>query len=99
MSTKKYTAPALLAITGLLLAGCAPSVEEQQSGSTETETDNNNSSETTETEELKDPVQVAVITTLSGAFAPYGEAYEAGLLPVLTMPPTERWLSMVTQLR
>ena len=80
MSTKKYTAPALLAITGLLLAGCAPSVEEQQSGSTETETDNNNSSETTETEELKDPVQVAVITTLSGAFAPYGEAYEAGFV-------------------
>jgi len=64
----------------LLLAGCAPSVEEQQSGSTETETDNNNSSETTETEELKDPVQVAVITTLSGAFAPYGEAYEAGFV-------------------
>jgi ABC-type branched-chain amino acid transport systems, periplasmic component len=80
MSTKKYTAPALLAITGLLLAGCAPSVEEQQSGSTDTETDNNNSSETTETEELKDPVQVAVITTLSGAFAPYGEAYEAGFV-------------------
>ena len=81
MSTKKYTAPALLAITGLLLAGCAPSVEEQQSGSTDTDAENN-SSETTETteEELKDPVQVAVMTTLSGAFAPYGEAYEAGFV-------------------
>ena len=79
MSTKKYTAPALLAITGLLLAGCAPTVEEQQTGSGDTDADSN-SSENTETneEELKDPVSVAVITTLSSAFAPYGEAYQAG---------------------
>lgn len=80
MRTKKYTAPALLAISALLLAGCAPTVEEQQSGSTDTDTDNNTSETTEDTqEELKDPVSVAVITTLSGAFAPYGEAYKAGL--------------------
>jgi branched-chain amino acid transport system substrate-binding protein len=80
MRTKKYTAPALLAISALLLAGCAPTVEEQQTGSTDTDTDNNTSETTEDTqEELKDPVSVAVITTLSGAFAPYGEAYKAGL--------------------
>lgn len=79
MSTKKYTAPALLAISALLLAGCAPTVEEQQSGSDETETDNNTSETTEESQdELNDPVSVAVITTLSSAFAPYGEAYQAG---------------------
>ncbi len=66
--TKKYLAPAILAVAGLALAGCAPSTSTPEPG--------------TNGEDLA-AVNVAVITSETGPLALYGQAYlngfEAGL--------------------
>lgn len=61
-ATKKYLAPAIIAVAGLTLAGCAPSAE---TPSTPDGSD-------------KAPVAVAIITSETGPLGVYGEAYLAG---------------------
>lgn len=61
-ATKKYLAPAIVAVAGLTLAGCAPSAE---TPSTPDGSD-------------KAPVAVAIITSETGPLGVYGEAYLAG---------------------
>lgn len=61
-ATKKYLAPAIVAVAGLTLAGCAPSAE---TPSTPDGSD-------------KAPVAVAIITSETGPLGVYGEAYIAG---------------------
>ena len=60
--TKKFLAPAILAVAGLTLAGCAPSAE------TPTTPDGSD----------KAPVAVAIITSETGPLGAYGQAYLAG---------------------
>lgn len=74
MRTKKYLFPAVLALSALVLAGCAttsttstPAPTATSGGSTQT------------TEEAKDPVSVAVITSETGPLASYGKSYLEGL--------------------
>lgn len=61
-ATKKYLAPAIVAVAGLTLAGCAPSAE---TPSTPDGSD-------------KAPVSIAIITSETGPLGVYGEAYLAG---------------------
>lgn len=61
-ATKKFLAPAILAVAGLTLAGCAPSAEEP----------------TTPDGSDKAPVAVAIITSETGPLGAYGQAYLAG---------------------
>src|SRR5690606_23398006 len=61
-ATKKYLAPAIIAVAGLTLAGCAPSAE---TPSTPDGSD-------------KAPVSIAIITSQTGPLGVYGAAYLAG---------------------
>src|SRR5690606_22756787 len=61
-ATKKYLAPAIVAVAGLTLAGCAPSAE----------------TPATPSGSDKAPVAVAIITSETGPLGVYGEAYLAG---------------------
>lgn len=61
-ATKKFLAPAILAVAGLTLAGCAPSAEEP------TNPDGAD----------KAPVSIAIITSETGPLGAYGQAYLAG---------------------
>src|SRR5690554_514309 len=61
-ATKKYLAPAMIAVAGLTLAGCAPSAE------TPSTPDGSDQA----------PVSVAIITSETGPLGVYGEAYLAG---------------------
>ena len=61
--TKKYLAPAILAVAALALAGCARTAAEQNPGSSSTNLA---------------PVKVAIITSNTGALAGYGAEYTQG---------------------
>jgi len=73
MRTKKHLFPAVLALSALVLAGCAASTP----ASTPAQTSTGGSTQTTE--EAKDPVAVAVITSETGPLASYGKSYLQGL--------------------
>lgn len=72
MRKDKLLFPTVMALSALILAGCAttastPAQTSTSSGSTQT------------TEEAKDPVAVAVITSETGPLGSYGKAYLQGL--------------------
>lgn len=61
-ATKKFLAPAILAVAALTLAGCAPSAEDP------TNPDGSDQA----------PVSIAIITSETGPLGAYGQAYLAG---------------------
>lgn len=72
MRKEKLLLPTVMALSALILAGCAtttstPAQTSTSGGSTQT------------TEEAKDPVAVAVITSETGPLGSYGKAYLQGL--------------------
>lgn len=68
MRTTTFRLPAILAIAGLALAGCAPTASDP---GPEPDTDGT-------TAPSADPVQVGIITSQTGPLGAYGEAYLAG---------------------
>ncbi len=65
-ATKKYLAPAVVAVAALLLAGCAPSASRSTPGGSATGGD------------TKPAVNVGMITSESGALAGYAKQYKGG---------------------
>lgn len=70
---------ALVAATTLVVAGCAPSDNDNDTGSDADNGDNGSTGAAAEGEASSDPVQVGIIYSETGPLAAYGEQYRAGL--------------------